>query len=173
MHRVNILHISFCMNNDDYACISGFIYDFRKSYDDVFYVVGCLYIIDTVVFALIPILKKRRERRERTECNEFSGIISNKQTFRISTKRSVSKSSLANEDQDGMSEYGTTASTRTPPGEYGSTVPKTPPSEYNRFESNNTTNNMSSYNHKMAAQAWQWLINVLRIDFVNTICTYN
>jgi len=99
-------------------------------------VVGCVYIIDTIVFAAIPLLKRRRDSKNKTEYNEFTGIIGDKQTFRITTKRSESKSSLANEDVNGASDYGT--------------VPKTPPVEYNHVE-----NNMAAYNHKMAAQTWQ------------------
>ena len=38
----------------------GAIYDLRKSYDDVFYVVGCLYLIDALLFASIVYLQKRR-----------------------------------------------------------------------------------------------------------------
>ena len=87
----------------------GAIYDFRKSYDDVFYVVGVLYLIDAAFFAAIPFIKNRRLARER-EANELTGIVSeeHKQTFRI-TKRSISKNSLGDGDAGVASEYGSTA----------------------------------------------------------------
>lgn len=95
---------------------SGAIYDFRKSYDDVFYVVGVLYLIDAAFFAGVPFLKNRRLARERMESNEFTGIVGeqHKQTFRI-TKRSISKSSLVDGEPGGaVSEYGSTAATDYP-----------------------------------------------------------
>ena len=43
--------------------IAGVIYDRRKSYDDVFYVVGALYLLAALVFTAIPIIGKCCKRR--------------------------------------------------------------------------------------------------------------
>lgn len=80
---------------------SGAVYDFRKQYDDVFYVIGCIYVVDAILFALIPILQNRRRRRNAAmgNFNEFTGIIGteHKQTFKI-PQRSVSITSLKESD---------------------------------------------------------------------------
>lgn len=77
----------------------GFIYDFRKSYDDVFWVVGGVYVIDVVLFASIPWIKWRRERNEasKLDYNEIAGVVGqHRQTFKIG--KSHSKSSLKDEE---------------------------------------------------------------------------
>jgi len=133
---------------------SGAIYDYRKSYDDVFYVVGALYVIDVVIFAAIPFVKRRRERMEaKTDYNEITGIVGDKQTFKI-TNRSVSKGSLANEDNNGgvVGEYGTTAKTdqaipmKTPP----------PPETTEAYHRRDVGGGVGGYNQQNNATTGGW-----------------
>ena len=78
--------------------VSGAIYDLRKSYDDVFYVVGCLYLADTVLFGSIVYLQKRRAQFGglHPDYNEIGGVVGQgtTQTFKITGNRSLSKGSL-------------------------------------------------------------------------------
>ena len=101
------------------------IYDWRRSYDDVFYVVGVLYVIDAFIFAAIPFLDRYQERHGLGIFAEkdANGGQYTQQTFRI-TKGSLSTSSLVHGDQaDGVKEYGTTSSTTQP----GFTAPPAKP----------------------------------------------
>lgn len=76
---------------------SGAIYDLRQSYDDVFYVVGCLYAIDAVIFAGIVYLQQRREKYGGLYPADYDEIAGNTtQTFKIHGMHSMSKGSLAN-----------------------------------------------------------------------------
>ncbi len=150
------------MDFEAYTCfqfllllISGFIFDFRESYDDVFVTIGCVYILDTFLFAMIAYLQHKRARQaKQLDYNEISGIVGSKQTFKISTKRSVSKSSLVNEDE-AVPEYGTTENT-------GAWTPKTPPGEHPI--SNGSVRNPYDYSsypqqpdrtHQFPVQQWQ------------------
>ena len=72
---------------------AGAIYDLNKSYTDVFIVVGCVYIVATLVFGAIPLLQFLRERS--SPVDEMNGATKF-ETFRISTKRSTSRGSIAN-----------------------------------------------------------------------------
>ena len=78
--------------------ISGAIYDMHKSYDDVFYVVGCLYLIDAFLFGSIVYLQRRRQQFGglRPDYNEIAGVVGHgtTQTFKITGNRSFSKGSL-------------------------------------------------------------------------------
>ena len=85
----------------------GAVYDLRHSYDDVFYVVGVLYVIDAFVFGAIPIIKRYRSHVEKLNYTDIDSSEYHRQTFRIS-KMSVSQSSLV---KDSGVEYGTTATT--------------------------------------------------------------
>ena len=97
-----------------FISLSGAIYDYRKSYDDVFYVVGALYVIDAVIFASIPFVDKYRKRSGKLNYADIPGGVGQQnetQTFRIT--KSVSKSSLVNGDADGnvaVDGYGTGSS---------------------------------------------------------------
>ncbi len=80
--------------------ISGAIYDWRHSYDDVFYILGVLYAIDAGIFGLIAWMSRRRASfggSLRQNYDEIGGQNTT-QTFKITGMRSVSKSSLANGD---------------------------------------------------------------------------
>lgn len=44
--------------------ISGLIFDIRNSYDDVFYVVGGVSVLNALSFGLIPLLQHRGEKKE-------------------------------------------------------------------------------------------------------------
>ena len=70
----------------------------RKSYDDVFYVVGCLYLIDAFLFGSIVYLQRRRQQFGglRPDYNEIAGVVGHgtTQTFKITGNRSFSKGSL-------------------------------------------------------------------------------
>ncbi len=111
---------------------TGAIYDLRKSYDDVFYVVGAIYVVDAFIFAGIPLMDKYREARglkpgpSPYEDIDAAAIGEHTQTFRI-TKRSLSKSSLVNGEAEGVNAYGTTGTTQPPP--------KPPPPDFSRQES--------------------------------------
>ena len=71
----------------------------RKSYDDVFYVVGALYFINTVIFGAIPLMDRYRRSRKKLDYNEIAGAVDqHKQTFRI-IKRSVSGNSVGNTEE--------------------------------------------------------------------------
>ena len=85
---------------------AGAIYDINKSYTDVFIVVGCVYIVATLVviiivvvvvatlvFGAIPLLQYFREGS--LPIDEMNGAT-RFETFRISTKRSTSRGSIAN-----------------------------------------------------------------------------
>ncbi|ELT90070.1 hypothetical protein CAPTEDRAFT_218721 [Capitella teleta] len=101
---------------------SGAIFDIRKSYDDVFFVVGALYMINTFIFALIPYFgwRRRRKQQESESYTEIHGMVATnyRETYKISSMRSLSKGSLANGDADGVPEYGaTTQETKTTPAE--------------------------------------------------------
>lgn len=55
------------MRNKDYQIqniknrvITGVVYDIRQSYNDVFFVVGAVYAVNTIVFAAICIIQRRR-----------------------------------------------------------------------------------------------------------------
>jgi len=72
---------------------TGAIYDINKSYTDVFIVVGCVYIVATLVFGAIPLLQYLRQRS--SPVDEMNGATKF-ETFRISTKRSTSRGSIAN-----------------------------------------------------------------------------
>ena len=85
------------------------MYDLRHSYDDVFYVVGVLYVLDTFVFSAIPIIKHYRTFKEKRNYTDMDSSEYQRQTFRI-TKQSLSQTSLFKE-QDSVPEYGTTATT--------------------------------------------------------------
>ena len=88
---------------------TGAVYDYRKQYDDVFYVIGVIYVIDALLFSCIPLIQYLRGKKSNHfgNCNEFTGIISieNKQTFKV-PQRSVSNSSLVKEGEV-TAEYGT------------------------------------------------------------------
>jgi len=100
---------------------SGFIYDFRKSYDDVFYVVGVLYFLDVFIFAGIPGMawwrKKHAQQTAYTDALNSQNGQNETQTYRI--RGSGSQSSLVNGDQPDRStlqqEYGTTGYTSVNP----------------------------------------------------------
>ena len=117
--RVNPFHTCLTLTQICCTFVLGVIYDFRKSYDDVFYTVGFLFFIDTLLFLGIPLMQLRREKMEksRLDYSEIQGYAGQQhtQTFRI-TKRSISKSSLANGDADGgvITDYGTTAPVEPP-----------------------------------------------------------
>ncbi len=72
----------------------------RKSYDDVFYVVGCLYLADCALFGGIVYLQRRREQFGglHPDYNEIAGVVgghgTTTQTFKITGNRSLSKGSL-------------------------------------------------------------------------------
>jgi len=72
---------------------AGAIYDVNKSYTDVFLVVGGVYIVATIVFGAIPLLQYMRQRS--WPADEMNGATKF-ETFRISTKRSTSRGSIAN-----------------------------------------------------------------------------
>ena len=100
----------FDFNN---CCCAGAIYDYRKSYDDVFYVVGALYVLDAIIFGLIPWMDTYRAKMgiKTGSYDEIHGAVDqHTETYRI-TKRSLSKSSLVNGEPDGgvggTIEYGT------------------------------------------------------------------
>ena len=91
--------------------VLGAVYDLRHSYDDVFYVVGVLYVIDAFVFGAIPMVKRYRSYIDKKNYADIDSSEYHRQTFRIS-KQSLSQSSLV---KDGVAEYGTTATTETGP----------------------------------------------------------
>jgi len=72
---------------------AGAIYDINGSYTDVFIVVGCVYIVATLVFGAIPVLQYLRQGSSTVD--EMNGATKF-ETFRISTKRSTSRGSIAN-----------------------------------------------------------------------------
>ena len=82
----------------NFPSVVGAIYDMRKSYDDVFYVVGCLYLIDAFLFGSIVYLQRRRQQFGglRPDYNEIAGVVGHgtTQTFKITGNRSFSKGSL-------------------------------------------------------------------------------
>ena len=41
---------------------NGFVYDLKQSYADVFFVVGGIYLLDTLLFAGVPLIQARRDR---------------------------------------------------------------------------------------------------------------
>lgn len=87
---------------------AGTIYDFRKNYDDVFYVTGAVYILDAIMFASIPLVGYyRRKHAPASDYNEIQGLDYSKTTLKI-TNRELSKNSLVGEDIP-VVEYGTTA----------------------------------------------------------------
>lgn len=107
----------------------GAVYDIRENYDDVFFVIGSIFIMSSLLFASIPLIQKHRERSEAAAVTaggshrgETVGIIrpEHKQTSKI-PQRSVSKASLGNESGGGgggggggVAEYGSTASNDKP-----------------------------------------------------------
>ena len=107
------------------------MYDIRENYDDVFFVIGSIFIMSSVIFALIPLIKNHRLRTQ-GEFGEGSNIVAgeHKQTFKIS-QRSISQGSVATEN--GLQEYGSTAKTHAPrmrPGE---------PSEFSKLNGHTWT----------------------------------
>jgi len=72
---------------------AGAIYDVNKSYNDVFLVVGGVYVVATLVFGAIPVLQYLRHGS--LPVDEMNGATKF-ETFRISTKRSTSRGSIAN-----------------------------------------------------------------------------
>ena len=100
---------TYVPNKVSTSSLVGAVYDIRENYDDVFFVIGTIFILSSVIFALIPIIKNYREKHP-TNFSEGSNIIrsEHKQTFKIS-QRSISKGSLAADN--GLIEYGSTANT--------------------------------------------------------------
>ena len=72
---------------------AGAIYDVNKSYTDVFLVVGGVYIVATIIFGSIPLLQYFRAGS--SPVDDLNGAT-RFETFRISTKRSTSRGSIAN-----------------------------------------------------------------------------
>jgi hypothetical protein len=81
--------------------IAGAIYDIRQLYDDVFYVVGALYVLDAIIFACIPALDWWRRYTGQTTYDDIAGLgtaSAGQQTHTVKVpQRSVSRGSLANE----------------------------------------------------------------------------
>jgi hypothetical protein len=80
----------------------------------VFYVVGALYFLNTVIFALIPFFDWRRKKKAESEpYAELHGMVATnyRETYKISGMRSLSRGSLANGDAEPVPEYGATQET--------------------------------------------------------------
>ncbi|CAH1775326.1 unnamed protein product [Owenia fusiformis] len=77
---------------------SGTIYDIRQSYDDVFYVIGTLYLLGTVIFGTIILIGRLRDKNK-LEYEEFNDepVTNYKDTFRV-TKRSISTGNMDSDD---------------------------------------------------------------------------
>lgn len=98
IYSMNVFfHKIFCGDQSAIDLCSGAVFDLHESYTEVFFVVGCVYIVDTVIFAAIPLIQSRRES-QRKSSSSFDDLKGGTrfETFRISAKRSISKSSLAN-----------------------------------------------------------------------------
>ena len=93
--------------------ITGAVYDIREKYDDVFYVVGALYMVDAIIFAAIPGLEWWRRYTGQSTYDDIAGMGAGAgQTHTVKVpQRSISKNSLANETE-GVIEYGATADTK-------------------------------------------------------------
>ena len=101
--------------------LPGAIFDIRGLYDDVFYVVGALYVLDGIIFAAIPGLEWWRNYTGQTTYDDIAGMSSGQQTHTVKVpQRSVSKNSLANEP-DAVIEYGRTADAPLNNAGYGAT----------------------------------------------------
>ena len=55
------------------AVCAGAVYDWRRSYDDMFYVVGAVYAMSTIVFSAIPILQRYRNWRSVSVYDDMNG----------------------------------------------------------------------------------------------------
>ena len=66
-----------------FSSFEGAVYDMRHSYTDVFFVVGCVYLVDTAVFGAIPIIQRRRERLQEAKDGLTDLDNKNYETLRI------------------------------------------------------------------------------------------
>ena len=76
------------------AKLPGKIYDISGTYTVVFFTVGGVYILATLAFGAIPLIQRRREALSSGGREDEMNGATRFETFRISTKRSTSKSSL-------------------------------------------------------------------------------
>ena len=95
LYKTRTTHVDMITNAASccYDDAAGAIYDINKSYTDVFMVVGGVYVVATIVFGAIPALQFLRQRS--APVDELNGATKF-ETFRISTKRSTSRGSIAN-----------------------------------------------------------------------------
>lgn len=88
--------------------LTGAVYDIRNTYNDVFFVVGGIYIIDAAIFAAIPLIKYRRSLRQAASYDDCADATKFS-TFKVNFRNVASGSSLAN-GEGSVSEYGTVSS---------------------------------------------------------------
>ena len=108
--------------------LAGAVYDIRKNYDDVFFVIGSIFVLASLIFGAIPIVKRHSDAAksnahlsdapaaadERTSIVTGSDVHNNKQTFLLPAQSSMSKNSLNGDARlpATSQEYGTTDVTK-------------------------------------------------------------
>ena len=105
------------------GCVAtGAVYDIRQNYDDVFFVIGSIFVVASVIFGAIPFVKRHSEQRAAANrgdapasATERTYIVGDtKQTFPLPAHGSISKNSLNSDVRPAMTshEYGTTDVTK-------------------------------------------------------------